>query len=93
MALPAKTTCKLLFQSFILKPNNVRLLSTVPQPQRETDKMNPKELFEREAKYGAHNYHPIPVALQKGKDIFVWDIEGKRYYDFLSAYSGKNFIF
>jgi len=43
-----------------------------------------------EDKYGAHNYHPIPVVLKKGKGVFVWDTEGKRYYDFLSAYSAVN---
>ena len=68
----------------------IRLLSTVPQSQPKPDIMTSQEVFEREAKYGAHNYHPIPVALSKGKDIFVWDVEGKQYYDFLSAYSGKN---
>lgn len=40
--------------------------------------------------YGAHNYHPLPVVLQKGKGVFVWDVEGKKYYDFLSAYSAVN---
>lgn len=43
-----------------------------------------------EHKYGAHNYHPLPVVLAKGKGVFVWDIEGKKYYDFLSAYSAVN---
>jgi len=43
-----------------------------------------------ENKYGAHNYHPLPVVLQKGKGVYVWDVEGKRYYDFLSAYSAVN---
>ena len=43
-----------------------------------------------ENKYGAHNYHPLPVVLAKGKDIYVWDVEGKKYYDFLSAYSAVN---
>ena len=51
-----------------------------------------EEVFEREATYGAHNYHPIPVALCKGKDIYVWDVDGKQYYDFLSAYSGTKSI-
>jgi len=46
--------------------------------------------IEREEKYGAHNYHPLPVVLDKGEGIFVWDTEGKRYYDFLSAYSAVN---
>ena len=43
-----------------------------------------------EEKYGAHNYHPLPVVLEKGEGVFVWDVEGKRYYDFLSAYSAVN---
>ncbi len=43
-----------------------------------------------ENKYGAHNYHPLPVVLNKGKGVYVWDVEGKRYYDFLSAYSAVN---
>ncbi len=43
-----------------------------------------------EEKYGAHNYHPLPVVLAKGKGVFVWDTDGKRYFDFLSAYSAVN---
>lgn len=43
-----------------------------------------------EERYGAHNYHPLPVVLDSGKGVFVWDVEGKRYYDFLSAYSAVN---
>jgi ornithine--oxo-acid transaminase len=43
-----------------------------------------------EEKYGAHNYHPIPVVLKKGEGVFVWDVDGKRYYDFLSGYSSLN---
>ncbi|MDQ6844529.1 MAG: ornithine--oxo-acid transaminase [Bacteroidota bacterium] len=43
-----------------------------------------------ENQYGAHNYHPLPVVLEKGKGVFVWDVEGKKYYDFLSAYSAVN---
>ncbi|MDR2126042.1 MAG: ornithine--oxo-acid transaminase [Prevotellaceae bacterium] len=46
--------------------------------------------IEREEKYGAHNYHPLPVVLEKGKGIFLWGVDGKRYYDFLSAYSAVN---
>ena len=48
------------------------------------------QLIELEDKYGAHNYHPLPVVLERGKGIYVWDVEGKRYYDFLSAYSAVN---
>jgi ornithine--oxo-acid transaminase len=43
-----------------------------------------------EEKYGAHNYHPIPVVLERGEGVYVWDIDGKRYYDFLSGYSAVN---
>lgn len=46
--------------------------------------------MELESRYGAHNYHPIPVVLARGEGVFVWDVEGKRYYDFLSAYSAVN---
>ena len=49
-----------------------------------------KELIALEDKYGAHNYHPLPVVLAKGDGVFVWDVEGKKYYDFLSAYSAVN---
>lgn len=47
-------------------------------------------VFERENKYGAHNYHPLPVALCRGSGVHVWDIDGRKYYDFLSAYSAVN---
>ena len=43
-----------------------------------------------EEKFGAHNYHPLPVVLSRGEGVFLWDVEGKRYYDFLSAYSAVN---
>lgn len=49
-----------------------------------------QELIALEDKHGAHNYHPLPVVLSKGEGAFVWDVEGKRYYDFLSAYSAVN---
>ncbi|NJN41044.1 MAG: ornithine--oxo-acid transaminase [Flammeovirgaceae bacterium] len=49
-----------------------------------------KEAIELEKKYGAHNYDPIPVVLTRGEGVFFWDIEGKKYYDFLSAYSAVN---
>ena len=49
-----------------------------------------KDFIELEERYGAHNYHPLPVVLNKGKGAFVWDVEGKKYYDFLSAYSAVN---
>ena len=49
-----------------------------------------EQFMEMEAKYGAHNYHPLPVVLAKGEGAFVWDCEGKKYFDFLSAYSAVN---
>jgi ornithine--oxo-acid transaminase len=52
--------------------------------------MNTKDYILREDKYGAHNYHPLPVVLEKGEGPYVWDVEGKRYFDFLSAYSAVN---
>lgn len=53
-------------------------------------KLTAPELMELENKYGAHNYHPLPVVLEKGEGVFVWDTEGKKYFDFLSAYSAVN---
>lgn len=49
-----------------------------------------EELIHLEDRYGAHNYHPLPVVLEKGNGVFVWDVEGKKYYDFLSSYSAVN---
>ena len=55
-----------------------------------TKKYTAAELIEMEQKYGAHNYHPLPVVLERGEGVYVWDVDGKRYYDFLSAYSAVN---
>ena len=52
--------------------------------------MNTQDYINREDRYGAHNYHPLPVVLERGEGPFVWDVEGKRYFDFLSAYSAVN---
>ncbi|RLD94831.1 MAG: ornithine--oxo-acid transaminase [Bacteroidetes bacterium] len=52
--------------------------------------MNTKDYIQREDKYGAHNYHPLPVVLDRGEGVYVWDVEGKKYFDFLSAYSAVN---
>ena len=54
------------------------------------EKLSSKDLMQLEEKYGAHNYHPLPVVLERGEGVFVWDVEGKKYYDFLSAYSAVN---
>ncbi|GAA4148947.1 ornithine--oxo-acid transaminase [Chryseobacterium ginsenosidimutans] len=61
-----------------------KFMSTV-----ETAK-NSQYFIDLEDKHGAHNYHPLPVVLDKGEGVFVWDVEGKKYYDFLSAYSAVN---
>ncbi|MDD3740164.1 MAG: ornithine--oxo-acid transaminase [Bacteroidales bacterium] len=53
-------------------------------------KRTSQEFIELEAKYGAHNYHPLPVVIDRGEGPLVWDVEGKQYYDFLSAYSAVN---
>ncbi|XP_049858684.1 ornithine aminotransferase, mitochondrial isoform X2 [Schistocerca gregaria] len=55
-----------------------------------SEKLTTEQVLEREEKYGAHNYHPLPVALCRGKGVYMWDVEGRRYYDFLSAYSAVN---
>ena len=54
------------------------------------DQFSTQEAIALEDRYGAHNYHPLPVVLHKGEGVYVWDVEGKRYYDFLSAYSAVN---
>ncbi len=51
---------------------------------------NTQQFIDLEDQYGAHNYHPLPVVLNKGEGVFVWDVDGKRYYDFLSGYSAVN---
>ena len=53
-------------------------------------KMTTQDFMKREEQYGAHNYHPLPVVLDKGKGVHVWDVEGNKYYDFLSSYSAVN---
>lgn len=55
-----------------------------------TDQFSSKKIIDLEDQFGAHNYHPLPVVLTKGEGVFVWDVEGKQYYDFLSAYSAIN---
>ena len=53
-------------------------------------KLSAADYIALEEKYGAHNYHPLPVVLERGQGVYVWDVDGKRYYDFLSAYSAVN---
>ncbi len=54
------------------------------------DQLTSQQAIDLENEYGAHNYHPLPVVLNRGEGVYVWDVEGKRYYDFLSAYSAVN---
>jgi ornithine--oxo-acid transaminase len=54
------------------------------------EKITSQQAIQLEHRYGAHNYHPLPVVLSRGEGVFVWDVEGRRYYDFLSAYSAVN---
>ncbi len=53
-------------------------------------KLTSRQAIDLENNYGAHNYHPLPVVLNRGKGVYIWDVEGKKYYDFLSAYSAVN---
>lgn len=59
---------------------------------QETTHLAPltQSLIDKEEQYGAHNYHPLPVVIERGEGVFMWDVEGKRYYDFLSGYSAVN---
>lgn len=54
------------------------------------DQLTSQQAIDLENKYGAHNYHPLPVVISRGEGVYVWDVEGKQYYDFLSAYSAVN---
>lgn len=76
--------------------STIRTYSMAPHPKNDFvangkgEKLTSQMVFEREDKFGAHNYHPLPVALARGNGVFVWDCEGKKYFDFLSAYSAVN---
>src|SRR5690554_4683113 len=59
-------------------------------PQKTIVLKNNQFYIDLESCYGAHNYHPLPVVLHRGEKIFVWDVEGKKYFDYLSAYSAVN---
>lgn len=68
-----------------IKNTNFGGMSTRVEPLSKT-----QQYIEQELQYGAHNYHPLPVVLERGEGVFLWDVEGKRYYDFLSGYSAVN---
>lgn len=75
----------------LLKSSNLKLIRSVSSLRSQEQSLKTSEdVFKQTEKYGAKNYAPIPVALVKGKDIHVWDVEGKKYYDFLSGYSALN---
>ena len=79
----------------VTKQSSKPLLSlcrlAICHPQQKRHQVTSSEhVIEATEKYGAHNYAPMPVALVQGKDIHVWDVEGRRYYDFLSGYSALN---
>lgn len=65
---------------------SVASATSVATKKTEQGPPSSEYIFERESKYGAHNYHPLPVALERGKGIYMWDVEGRQYFDFLSAY-------
>ncbi|ETV96768.1 ornithine-oxo-acid transaminase [Aphanomyces invadans] len=67
-----------------------RAVSSATNQRAMSTLKTPEEYMAREDKYGAHNYHPLPVVLSRAKGVHVWDVEGKQYYDFLSAYSAVN---
>jgi ornithine--oxo-acid transaminase len=72
------------FHSLYLQPN------TLFMKQVSTDTSLTDSFIEKEDKFGAHNYHPLPVVLERGEGVYVWDVEGRQYFDFLSAYSALN---
>jgi ornithine--oxo-acid transaminase len=65
-------------------------MSKVQNPASTVQSPTSQKLIDLEERYGAHNYHPLPVVLDRGLGVHVWDVEGRRYYDFLSAYSAVN---
>jgi ornithine--oxo-acid transaminase len=65
-------------------------LKTTKMEKTMSGKISASKAMELEDKHGAHNYHPLPVVLTKGEGVFVWDVDGKQYFDFLSAYSAVN---
>ncbi|XP_075222113.1 ornithine aminotransferase precursor isoform X2 [Lycorma delicatula] len=75
----------------LFKPNQLPVLR-MSQVTNNVCKRNlsSQNVFDREDKFGAHNYHPLPAALCKAEGVYMWDVEGRRYYDFLSAYSAVN---
>ena len=86
------TSLQKLLGSNASRTSLVSMRSTVTSTASSSKKkrLTSQEVYDREDKFGAHNYHPLPVAIDKASGVFVWDVEGRRYYDFLSAYSAVN---
>ena len=78
------------FLSAALDPVYCAPFHQIMQESRIDQRTKTQRAIALEEQFGAHNYHPLPVVLDSGKGVFVWDVEGKRYYDFLSAYSAVN---
>jgi ornithine--oxo-acid transaminase len=86
-----------LFQYFITGKNHwlsnkifLNLYRFKLKNEKPMNLLSAQDYMNRESKFGAHNYHPLPVVLERGEGVFVWDVEGRRYFDFLSAYSAVN---
>lgn len=80
----------LLNKRFISSTSDKKQSRQEKQQHDSNEKSKSEAVFLREEKFGAHNYHPLPVALCRGSGVNVWDVDGKKYYDFLSAYSAVN---
>ena len=78
--------CKIIYM-FVSEQIEINTMTT---KEKFENKMSSSQLMDLEERFGAHNYHPLPVVLHAGKGIYVWDVEGKRYFDFLSSYSAVN---
>src|SRR5664279_5222969 len=76
----------------VLRFHNYQLIIINYNGMHTTISLSPatQHFLELENKYGAHNYHPLPVVLNRGEGVFLWDVDGKKYYDFLSGYSAVN---
>ncbi|KAG9509049.1 Ornithine aminotransferase, mitochondrial, partial [Fragariocoptes setiger] len=89
----ARVSCKKLFNNRpITTYSLLRNVETASQEWKSDTNpaLTSQQVYDRESRYGAHNYHPLPVALARGRGVHLWDVEGRRYYDFLSAYSAVN---
>jgi len=80
---------KFIYATFTSSYKIRNFINIIFQTEKENI-MTTQDYINLEDKYGAHNYHPLPVVLERGEGVYVWDVEGKRYFDFLSAYSAVN---